>query len=332
MKKITIADVAAHAGVSKSTVSQFMNKRFEYMSMNTKKNIEQSIETLNYRPNLMARSLKQKTSFTIGVVVANIIHSFSTKIINALEAEFDDKGFHMIVCNSADNPKKERQHVETLLEKQVDGLIVFPSGQNTDLYATLSKQQVPIVFIDRFLEDIQIPCVLLDNYATIDLAVQTIAVSPIAIMTTSLELPITPRVERLEGFRKALLRHHQVVDEKYIQHAEPKDMEAIFQKWMALPEPPQGIIAANDRVSQELMHYIKKMKIEVPTDLKVIIIDEVPYAEFMTPSLTTLEQPASQMAKKAATLLLQQIDNEDFEIEDKLYRFQANLIERDSTD
>lgn len=331
MKKVTIADVATYAGVSKSTVSQFMNKRFEYMSVETRKKVEQAIETLNYRPNLMARSLKQKTSFTIGVVVANIIHSFSTKIINALEASFDNKGFHMIVCNSADNPQKERQHIETLLEKQVDGLIVFPTGLNTDLYSSLSKQKVPMVFIDRFLENVDIPCVLLDNFSTIDLAIKSLGSGPYAIVTTSLELPITPRVERLEGFRQALANRKLPIDENYIQHAEPKDMEGVFKTLLALPNPPKGIIAANDRVSQELMRFINRENIAVPEDLKIIIIDEVPYAEFMTPSLTTLEQPAKEMAEKAASLLLHEIHNEDFTVENKLFRFQPTLIIRKST-
>ena len=80
------------------------------MSAETRKKIEEAIEALQYRPNLMARSLKQKSTFTIGIIVANIIHDFSTKIINALEAEFDKEGFHMIVCNSADNPKKRKAY------------------------------------------------------------------------------------------------------------------------------------------------------------------------------------------------------------------------------
>lgn len=260
MKKTTIADVAQYANVSNSTVSQYLNKRYEYMSAETRKKIEEAIEALQYRPNLMARSLKQKSTFTIGIIVANIIHDFSTKIINALEAEFDKEGFHMIVCNSADNPKKEKKHIETLLEKQVDGLIVFPTGENKNLYIRLHQQAMPIVFIDRFIEGVDIPAVLLDNFSAMNTAVETFRKQPIAFITTSLALPITPRVERLEGFRQALRNRNLLIDERYIKNGEPAEMTEIFNQLFTLEQPPRGIIAANDRIFQELMLYIKKKK------------------------------------------------------------------------
>lgn len=331
MKKITISDVAEYAGVSKSTVSQFLNKRYEYMGVETRSKIEQAVDALNYRPNLMARSLKQKTSFTIGLIVANIIHSFSTKIINALEVEFDKKGFQIIVCNSDDNPLKEKKHVETLLEKQVDGLIIFPTGENEKLYENLKKQKEAIVFIDRYIENINIPCILLDNEFAIKKAVEVMSSSPLAIVTTSLTLPITPRIERLEGFRNTLKKQKVIVDERYIKNGEPDEMSTIFDDLMKLEERPKGIIAANDRIAQELMKYVKKNDIKVPEELQIIIIDEVPYAEFITPSLTTLEQPAIEMANKAAQLLLKQITNNDVQFEKKLYRYEPILNKRQST-
>jgi len=331
MKKTTIADVAKYANVSNSTVSQYLNKRYEYMSEETREKIEKAVEALQYRPNLMARSLKQKSTFTIGIIVANIIHDFSTKLINALEAEFDKNGFQMIVCNSADNPQKEEKHIETLLEKQVDGLIVFPTGENKNLYIRLNQQAIPIVFIDRFIEGINIPAVLLDNFSAMDMAVELFREHPLAIVTTSLELPITPRVERLEGFRQALKNRGILVDERYIKNGEPDEMEEIFNELFSLEQPPKGIIAANDRIYQELMIYIKKRNVQVPNDLQVIAVDDVPSAKFSTPSITTLEQPIEQIAQKSASLLLAKIKNEDNPNEENLYRFKPILILRDST-
>ena len=330
MKKTTIADVAQYANVSNSTVSQYLNKRYEYMSVETRKKIEEAIEALHYRPNLMARSLKQKSTFTIGIIVANIIHDFSTKIINALEEEFDNEGFHMIVCNSADNSKKEKKHIETLLEKQVDGLIIFPTGENKNLYIRLQEQAIPIVFIDRFIEGVNIPAVLLDNYSAMDMAVEMFQKQPLAIVTTSLTLPITPRVERLEGFRQALRNRNFYIDERYIRNGEPSEMEEIFNQLFALEQPPKGIIAANDRIFQELMIFIKKRNLHVPNDLQVIAVDDVPYAKFVNPSITTLKQPILPMAQKSASLLLAKIKKEDISNEQKLYRFKPILIQRES--
>ena len=111
MKNITIADVAKLAGVSKSTVSQFLNKRYEYMSELTRERIELAVEELDYRPNIVARSLTQKSTFTVGVIVANILHSFSTHIIRAIENKFYEHGFHIIVCNADDEPDKEKEYI-----------------------------------------------------------------------------------------------------------------------------------------------------------------------------------------------------------------------------
>ena len=149
--------------VSKSTVSQFLNKRYEYMSELTRERIELAIEELDYRPNIVARSLTQKSTFTVGVIVANILHSFSTHIIRAIENKFYEKGFHIIVCNADDEPDKEKEYIEMLMAKQVDGIIIFPTGGNVDLYKRMKKSGFPLVFMDRTIADLGIETVLLDN-------------------------------------------------------------------------------------------------------------------------------------------------------------------------
>lgn len=108
MKRVTIADVAKHANVSKSTVSQFLNMRFDYMGEVTKDRIEQAVSQLGYRPNIIARSLKQKKTFTIGVIVGNILLSFSTQVIRAIEDVCRENDYHVIVCNADDNHETEK--------------------------------------------------------------------------------------------------------------------------------------------------------------------------------------------------------------------------------
>ena len=119
------------------------------MSEQTRERVAASIEELDYRPNIVARSLKQKSTFTIGVIVANILHSFSTQIIRAIENKFHEKGFHIIVCNADDEPDKEKDYIEMLMAKQVDGIIIFPTGGNVNLYEQMKKTDFPIVFMDR---------------------------------------------------------------------------------------------------------------------------------------------------------------------------------------
>ncbi|ANB61246.1 bacterial regulatory s, lacI family protein [Anoxybacillus amylolyticus] len=207
MKKVTMADVAKLANVSKSTVSQYLNKRYEYMSEETRKRIAQAIEELGYHPNVIARSLKQKTTATIGVIVFNMLHMLTTQVLHAIEEECQKRGFHVIICNSDDDAEKEKKYIDMLLAKQVDGLIVFPTGKNEDVYRHLVAERFPLVFVDRMVPGIEVDSVLLDNFRAAEMAVDYLAshgYNHIAIVTPPLVAYNVPRMERFEGFRAAM--------------------------------------------------------------------------------------------------------------------------------
>ncbi|SFD36883.1 transcriptional regulator, LacI family [Bacillus sp. OV194] len=332
MKNITIADVAKHAGVSKSTVSQFLNNRFDYMSEKTKRKIEATIEELNYQPNIVARSLKQKATFTVGVVVANILHTFSTQIIRAMEDAFHEQGYQIIVCNADDEPEKEKKYIEMLLAKQVDGIMIFPTGSNLDLYERMKQMQFPVVFVDRTIRDMNIATVMLDNHMAAKLAVDRFVKNGrkrIALVTTSIIRNISPRVERLEGYRNALNAHGFPVKEVYVKSAAADQLPAVLEEMFNLPAPPDAILAGNDIVLNEVLRFMKERNLSIPDDAAVIGIDEVPFASFFTPPITTVAQPAVEMAEKAVDLLLSQIKNKD-ERDLGVFRYKPSLIERDS--
>ncbi|MDY0393562.1 LacI family DNA-binding transcriptional regulator [Virgibacillus halophilus] len=206
MKRVTISDVAKHAGVSKSTVSQFLNKRYDYMALETKDKIEKAIEELKYHPNMMARSLKVKSTKTVGVIVANILHEFTTQIIRAIEDVCQQVDFHIIVCNADDDPMKEEKYITMLYGKQVDGIIIFPTGGNIELYKRLQDYNFPIVFMDRFIPEIGIDSVLLDNEMASAMAIEEFVnrgYQSAGIITTSVIKNVTPRLERISGYKKS---------------------------------------------------------------------------------------------------------------------------------
>ncbi|MGG3924188.1 LacI family DNA-binding transcriptional regulator, partial [Geobacillus thermodenitrificans] len=219
MKKVTMADVAKLANVSKSTVSQYLNKRYEYMSEETRKRIAQAIEELGYQPNVIARSLKQKTTATIGVIVFNMLHMLTTQVLHAIEEECQKREFQVIVCNSGDDPEKERKYIDMLLAKQVDGLIVFPTGKNEDVYHRLVAERFPIVFVDRMVPGVEADSVLLDNFGAAEMAVDYLAAhgyDRIAIVTPPLVAHNVPRMERLQGFRMAMEKRGLKVDDRSV--------------------------------------------------------------------------------------------------------------------
>lgn len=332
MKAVTIADVAQHANVSKSTVSQYLNKRYDYMSENTKKRIEEAIKELDYRPNIVARSLKQKSTSTIGVIVANILHNFSTQVIRAIEDMCHGYDFHVIVCNADDDPGKEKRYIEMLRAKQVDGIIIFPTGDNVELYKEMFKEKYPIVFVDRIVPDVTIPSMMLDNEKAAGLAVQHFidnGYERIGVITNVIR-NVTPRMERISGYKKTLKQNGFVINKEYIKSLEVSRIQAGLKEMLSLELPPQAILAGNDLTLIEILKYAKSNHIKIPEDLALIGIDDVSFAGFYEPSLTTVAQPAFEIGEKAAELLLNKIQKKDLEEEHHVYRFEPKLIVRKS--
>ncbi|MBU5266556.1 LacI family DNA-binding transcriptional regulator [Virgibacillus proomii] len=333
MKKVTIADVAAYANVSKSTVSQFLNKRFDYMGEDTKKRIELAIKELGYQPNIIARSLKQKSTKTIGVIVANILHVFSTQIIRAIEDYCHKEKFHVIVCNADDNSAKEKGYIDMLRAKQVDGIITFPNSENKDLYQEIIDEKYPFVFMDRLVPEIDMDAVLLDNHQASQLAVDQFIASgyqKIAIISSPLQQPVTPRLERIAGYKAALANNGISYNKAYLASGDFSEMQQIIRNLLTLSDPPEAILALNDRVLFELLQYIKNNHVRIPDELAIIGIDDVVFAPFYRPALTTVAQPTFEMGKKAVQLLFRQIKNREARLKANVYRFTPQLINRES--
>ncbi|KAB2329547.1 LacI family DNA-binding transcriptional regulator [Cytobacillus depressus] len=334
MKKVTMDDVARHSNVSKSTVSQYLNKRYDYMGVDTKRRIESAINELGYRPNFVARSLKQKRTSTIGVIIANILHSFSTKIVRAIEDVCNENDFHVIICNADDDPAKERKYINMLRSKQVDGIIVFPTGGNMELYQSMVSEKFPLIFVDRMLDELTVDTVLLDNQEAAYIAVEhflNLGHTRIGVITSSLIHKITPRVERIEGYKKALSENGVPIKDEYIKGLKVEDMKQGLREMFTSDEPPTAILACNDLSLIEVLNYVKENGLSIPDELALIGIDDDPFANIFSPPLTTVSQPVFEMGKKAAELLLEKIKNAEREGIVQIYRFPPSLIVRRST-
>ncbi|BDG36195.1 LacI family DNA-binding transcriptional regulator [Geobacillus sp. 44B] len=332
MKKVTMADVAKLANVSKSTVSQYLNKRYEYMSEETRKRIARAIEELGYQPNIIARSLKQKTTATIGVIVFNILHMLTIQVLHAIEEACQERGFHVIVSNSDDDPEKEKKYIDMLLAKQVDGLIVFTTGKNEDVYQRLVEERFPLVFVDRMVPGVEADAILLDNKRAAALAVEYLAshgYERIGAVAPPLASHVVPRMERIEGFRQALTEKGLPVIADYFVTAEISSIQRELAKLFASGRPPEALFAINDLTLMKILHFVKNNGIHVPDDLALISIDDVPFADIYTPTLTTIAQPTFAMGKKAAERLFLQIARKQ-KHKPQIFRFPPTLIERKS--
>lgn len=330
--KPTIKDVALLAGVSKSTVSQFLNKRYSYMSENTRKKIEAAIKELNYYPNQIAKSLKQKSTNVIVFVCATLSSRFSLELIGAVEAYFGKEDYAVIVASSDDNPKHERELIESFIAKQVDGILVFPTAENKDFYTELQARKVPLVFIDRLIPGVEIPSVLLDNVSAGYLATQELidyGHKDIAIFTFPLGEQITTRFERIAGYKKALSDNQLAVNPAYIVSCSKLEIEDRLTALFAQEDAPTALLTTNDMLLEAALVWVKKEKIKIPERFSLISIDEVTFAKLFDPEITVLAQPVMKIGTKAAELLLTQIKGGGYE-DSVVYRYEPQLIKRNS--
>ncbi|WP_248924012.1 substrate-binding domain-containing protein [Paenibacillus hamazuiensis] len=311
-KKATLLDVAKTAKVSKSTVSQYLNQRYEYMSAETKMRIEQTIKALEYQPNFIARSLKQKTTATIGVIVANLLHRFSTEITRAIEDYCHVHDYHVIVCNTDEDPSKEKKYIDMLKAKQVDGLIIVPTCQNDEVYRQLVNEHYPVVFLDRKVENLPVHTVVMDNiHSSYTCTSHLISQGhkDIAIITPPLN--ISTRSERIQGYKAALQDHGIGFDPLYVRSVNISEVTRQLEELFQTKKPPSALLAGNDLVLMEILPYLLKNNIRIPDELAVAVIDDVNFADFVSPPLTTFKHPAVEMANKAAELMLGQIKSRE---------------------
>lgn len=164
-RKPSIADVAAAVGVSKTTISRYLHGEYDYMSADTRVRIETVIKELDYRPNKMAQGLKATNSRMIGVTIANISNPFSSQLLKGMQSVCRERGIQLLVSDADDDPKLERAAIESLMDSQVDGLIVNTVGGNDEFLTTFAHTagNPPIVLLDRMITPPVCDCIVTDN-------------------------------------------------------------------------------------------------------------------------------------------------------------------------
>jgi len=321
MKKITIKDVAARSGVSVSTVSQYLNGRYNYMSEDTRDRVKSAVEELGYRPNFMARNLKNRSTKTIGIIVSNILHHFAVSITRKIEDYCDEDNYNLIICNADDDPEKEARYIDGLIEKQVDGMIIMPTTANDVLYNRLASRSFPVVFIDRFMENVDIPSFKLDNHHAVEVAFNHLRdknADKYYYIGTSDEMHITPRVERLIRFEKLAPGHTIITAENDALYDR---IETTFRAGES-----NGIILANDFAFMAFLEYANKVNLDLDAN-HLIAIDDIPLASVYRPRISTIAQPVEEIAKNAHSALMHMIEAE-VKPDRRVHSYKGKIMER----
>jgi len=313
---ITIKDIARALNLSVSTVSKALRGSHE-IGEETKQAVLKYAQEHNYKPNPIAQSLKRGHSRSIGVIVCNIDNNFFSQVINGIESIAQSKGYNVIITQSRESYEKEISNSEHLSSRSVDGLIISLSAEtkNIDHLKRLHEKGLPIVFFDRVTDEIPTHRIIANNFkgayeATRHLIQQ--GCRKIAHVTSSDSLSIT--AERLAGYKQALLDAGRSIDERYIKFCLHGGMireetHQALAELLQLPERPDAIFTASDRLSTTTLSQLKTMQIPIPCDIALVGFTNSISADIFNPSLTSVVQPALEMGQQATEMLVSLIES-----------------------
>ncbi|MET3504137.1 LacI family DNA-binding transcriptional regulator [Halalkalibacter oceani] len=313
--KVNMDTIAKKAGVSKTTVSRIINGNFEYVNEATKEKVLRIIKELNYKPNSLARSLKQMKSNVIGLILANMKTTFWSLVIEGVEKRCHANGYSLMICNSNNDPQLEREHIENLKMKQVDGIIINPMIENKPLFQELIDEKYPLVLINRRIDGMALDTVIIDNVRSSMLAVnhlRDLGRKSIALIAYTSQ-GISPREDRIEGYRRAMESNGVAADEMMIREVEEKPgtaKEAVKQLLMA-PDRPDAILSSHVSMISEVIEAANELGLSIPNDVSHVGFDESVWSQHLASPLTTISQPSFEMGELAAEHMIDFIKHKE---------------------
>jgi LacI family transcriptional regulator len=318
----TIKEVAKEAGVSVATVSRVLNGN-GYVHEDTKKAVDAAIKKLDYRPNEIARSLYNRKSKLIGLVIPDITNPFFPELARGVEDFLQKQGYRLIIGNSDEKREKEINYIETFIQHNVIGMI-STSSEDTSLWEAL---KIPVVLLDRVTENY--PSVYADQAGGGRLAAE-ILLTRGSNNITLLRGPHHVRTaqERFLAALEVLGRSNavfQVVNTSFSFKGANETAKQLFDMY---PET-DGIVASNDIVASAVLREALKRGKNIPENLQIIGFDDIPVCELLYPALSTIHQPAYQMGAEAAKLLIENILHASNEA--KQIVLPVSFIERETT-
>lgn len=318
----TIKDIAKALSLSTSTVSRALRDSYE-ISAETKKLVLEYAEKINYRANPIARSLKERKSYSIGIIVSEIANNFFSQVIDGIESVAYNKNYQIVISQMHESATRERLNIEHLYSRSTDGLLIALSAETTDLsyLELLIGKGFPVVFFDRVPSQLASHKVIADNRQGGFDAVQYLVGKgkrKIAHLTGTKKLSITR--ERLEGYKKGLLANGLPYRPELVKHCEYGGLhqEEIEQAVTELlQEDYDAIFISGDKLSTGYLQAMKRRPWADIRQAEVTGFTNSKVVNLFSPTMTAVRQPAFEMGKKAAELLIQQIESkypiEEFE-------------------
>lgn len=313
---VTIKDIAKALNLSISTVSRALKGSYKISEATIQLVKEYALEN-NYRPNLMAQGLKGKHNRSIGLIISSVPNNFFSEVISGIESITSGSEYHIIITQSLESFERESANLQLLTWRSVDGLLVSVSSETKtfDHFRKVQGAGTPIVFFDRIAEGFNSHSIESDNAGGAYNATKHLignGYKRIAHITSPAELSIT--TERLKGYYDALNEAGMVADNalvKYCRHGGMtiEEVEIAIEELLQLPEKPDAIFTASDRITLSTMTILHRRGIQIPGEVAVAGFSNFNAPEIINPSLTVIKQPAFEIGREAARLLIQLVES-----------------------
>jgi LacI family transcriptional regulator len=308
-KAASIYDVARESKVSVFTVSAVINNK-SHVGKKLRERVEEAIQRLNYRPNLVARSLAKQRTHTIGMIVSDIANPFFPMVVRGAEDAAQRQGYNLLLCNSDDTLEKEETAIELLLSKRVDGILLTKAaGEISPSLRQMIKQvNIPFVLVMRTYPTLTKDAVVSDDYQGAYDAVSHLARAGCRrIGLISGPLKISNAIARMQGFRDALKSQGLPLEKNLMIEGDYR-IESGFRAGHALlSHRPDGVYVANHLMTIGLLQAAEEMGMKCPDDFRLVSFDDYPWLGVFHPKLTTVELPKHQLGSEAVELLIRRI-------------------------
>ena len=334
-KNLTLKDLAQKLGLSTSTVSRALQNN-PAISDDTRLRVNKLAKKIGYYPDALAKSLKNKKSYTIGVIVPEISHFFFSSVIDGIEDVTYKDGYTILVTKSNEDFEREVLNLESLISNRVAGVIASIS-QNTKSgkhFNNIINREIPLVLFDRVLDDLDVHKIVGDDFEKVYEMVNHLIDSGyqnIAYLAGPSHLNIT--MNRVDGYKKALIDNNIELMDGLIMNINLNENDGFEGAKTLIREFPKidAICCVNDPVALGVYKYLNKVGIKIPDKVGVTGFSNNPSSETINPPMTTVDQQGYKMGRKAAKILLQKINNESIDSLDKIHIIEGKLIIRDSS-
>lgn len=308
--RATLVDVARLAGVHTATASRALNPSTRgQVSESTATRVVQAAKALNYHPNRMARGLRTNRTFTVGVLIPDIANPLFPPIVRGIEDTLARAGYTALLANSDNDPETERLHVETMVARQVDGLIMATARRNDPLVEHVTASGVPVVLVNRRSEDDRIPSVVPDDEKGISLAVRHLAsLGHTRIAHVAGPLHVSTGQARHRAFLESMRREALEPDDDLIAFANWFTVEEGARAFRALLRTSKrftAIVTANDLIAIGCYDVMAERGLRCPEDLSITGYNDIPLLDKLRPPLTTVRFAHYELGATAAQLLLE---------------------------